>query len=210
MIQQFAQPSGCSAALDPISMNRAARIGFGGLDRGSALFSFILGFIFSWAMGILWWLYDLMSTYYFSQGISADAKPVATSLGESAGELLGSAGDITLASFMGGVVVVAITLAPSIVELLAPRVMHPGAQLALNATILFDFVTDWPTAAGIIAQYNVPFGWLGQVIATFLLTLVLSLGIQVLFVLAITVTLASAWALLKGPNTGGDAIIIQR
>lgn len=209
MIQQISRPTGCAAVLDPISLNRAARISCRGLDPGEALFTFSLGFVFSLATGIVWWLYDLVSTFLFTQGVSSTAKPIGVMLGEKAGGWVGLE-EMSLGSFMGGLVVVVITLAPSIMEMIAPRVMHPAAQLGLNVTILFDFITDWPTAAGMIAGHEVPLGWLGRVIATFLLTLVLSLGVQVLFVFALTVTIASAITLIKGPKAAdSQAIIIQ-
>lgn len=189
-MQQTVQPSGLARILDPVSLNRAARAGFSGLDNGTSLFMFAVAGIFTLAMGAIWWQYDLLSTWHFSQGINADVKPVADIVAQKAAEL--AEADISVASFIGGAIVVAITLAPSIVELIAPRVMHPGAQLLLNGTILFDFVTDWPTAAGIVSHYHPPFGFLGRVVTTALVTLSLSLFVQVLFILALTVTITCA------------------
>ncbi len=195
-LNTMARPSGCAAILDPVSLNKAARAGFTGLDSGTSLLIFAVSLIFSLATGAIWWQYDLISTWKFSQGINADVKPAADMIAQKATEL--AAADISLGAFIGGAIVVAITLAPSIVELIAPRVMHPGAQLLLNGTILFDFVTDWPTASTIVSRYDVPLGWLGRVLATALVTVALSLFVQVLFILALTVCLTCAINIVRG------------
>lgn len=194
MIDQATRPTGCAAMLDPITLNQAARRGFSNLDTGTALFTFALGLIFSLATGAIWWQYDLLSTWKFTQGISGDVQPVADQIAAKASEL----GDVTLGAFIGGAIVVCITLLPSIVELIAPRVLHPGVQLGLNATILFDFVTDWPTASAIVTNYEPYGGVIGRVVMTAAVTLMLSLVVQVFFILGITVTIASAMSIIGG------------
>lgn len=205
LIQQATQPRGCAAVLDPISLNRAARAGFGNLDTGSALFSFAIALVFTIATGAIWWQYDLLSTWHFTQGVNADVKPVADIITEKVSNL----SDVSLGAFIGGAIVVCITLLPSIIELIAPRVLHPGVQLALNITILFDFITDYPTASAMVAKYQVPGGWIGSILATAGVTLVLSLIVQVLFILGVTVLISSAIAILKGGRSQGGYIIQQ-
>lgn len=187
------QPAGCAAILDPISLNRAVRVAFGGLDTPASLFVFAVSLLFALATGAVWWQYDLLSTWKFSQGVNGDVQPVADIIAQKATQL----GDVTLGAFIGGAIVVAITLAPSIVELIAPRVLHPGVQLALNLTILFDFITDAPTAMAIVGRYEVPLGWFGWALAVTLVTLMLSLIVQILFVLALTAMLTSAANILR-------------
>ncbi len=192
VLQSAAQPTGCAKILDPVTLNRAARQGFSGLDSGTALLFFAIGLIFTLATGAIWWQYDLMSTWKFTQGISGDVQPVADQLAQRAGEYT----DIALGAFIGGAIIVCITLLPSIIELIAPRVVHPGVQLCLNLCILFDFVTDWPTAASIISRYDVPAGYIGRILATAATTLALSLFVQVLFILGITVTISCALSIV--------------
>lgn len=209
MMQSVSRPSGCAAMIDPITLNQAARRGFSGLDSGAALFSFAISLIFTLATGAIWWTYDVMSTYKFTQGISGDVQPVADTITRKIAEQ----GDVSLAAFVGGAIVVCITLLPSIVELIAPRVIHPGVQVLLNITIAFDFITDYPVAAAIVSRYAVPGGWLGGVVVTSVVTLILSLFVQVLFILGVTVMIASAMSIVGGgrsSNAGGGAVIIQQ
>lgn len=186
------ESAGLARLLDPISLNIAVRRAFAGLDAGASLFVFGLALLFSVATGAIWWRYDLMSTYAFMQGAQADTAAELSAI-------TGAAADVGLGVFIGAVIVVAFTCLPSIVELIAPRVLHPGVQLALNIAVLFDFVTDWPTAADIVARWGqAPLGIVGAVGCTFLLTLALSLFVQILFILGITALLVAAGNILGG------------
>lgn len=205
VLQSATQPTGCAKILDPVTLNRAARQGFSGLDSGTSLLFFGIGLIFTLATGAIWWQYDLLSTWHFTQGISGDVQPVADQIAQKAGEYT----DVSLGAFIGGAIVVCITLLPSIVEFIAPRVMHPGVQLVLNLSILFDFVTDWPTAAGIISRYEVPGGYVGRILATAATTLALSLFVQVLFILGVTVTISCALSIVgMGRRGGGQGVTV--
>lgn len=197
------ESAGLARLLDPISLNIAVRRGFGGLDAGASLVVFALALLFTIATGAIWWRYDLMSTYAFMQGAQADT---ASELAY----LTNTAADVGLGVFISAVIVVAFTCLPSIVELIAPRVLHPGVQLALNVAVLFDFVTDWPTAAGIVTQWGqAPLGIVGALLCTLLLTLVLSLFVQILVILGVTALLVSAGNILGLGRRGRQAIPIQ-
>ncbi len=206
MYQTVARPNGCASMLDPISLNQAARQGFGNLDSGAALFSFAISLVFSLATGAIWWVYDVQSTYKFTQGINGDIQPAVNAITNKIAEQ----GDVSLGAFVGGAIVVCITLLPSIIELIAPRVIHPGVQVLLNVTIAFDFVTDFPTASEIVSRYAVPGGWLGGIVITSIVTLILSLFVQVLFILGLTVMVSSGLAIVRGGRgSRGGAVIIQ-
>lgn len=197
------QPRGCARYLDPISLNMAVRQAFGRLDPGAALFVFVVALAFTLAIGAIWWRYDLLSTWHFTQGIREDVAGeivYMTEVAERAG-----AGAI-----IAGLLAVAFTLFPSLVELIAPRVVHPGVQAVLQISIWFDFVTDWPTAQTLVQRWGAPGGWLGEQVATFILTLVLSLFVQVLFILGVTALIITAIALVRGPVEQARAVIIER
>jgi hypothetical protein len=198
-------PRGCMARmLDPVALNIAVRQAFGRLDPGTALMVFVFSALFTMATGAIWWRYDLMSTWQFTQGMREDVSGeiiYMTDLAERAG-----AGAI-----IGGMLALAFTLFPSLVELIAPRVIHPGVQAALQISIWFDFVTDWPTAQTLIQRWGVPGGWLGEVAATFLLTLVLSLFVQVLFILGVTSTVMAVLCIVRGPvREARRAVVIDQ
>lgn len=196
------QPRGCARYLDPISLNIAVRQAFGSLDPGAALLVFVVAAVFSLATGAIWWRYDLMSTWQFTQGIREDVSGEIVYMTELAGRI--GAGAV-----IGGILAVAFTLLPSLVELIAPRVVHPGVQAALQISIWFDFVTDWPTAETLVLRWGVPGGWLGQQAATFALTLVLSLFVQVFFILGLTALVVSALCIVRGPAKTARAVIID-
>lgn len=196
------QPRGCARYLDPVTLNIAVRKAFGRLDAGAALMVFVVSCVFTLAVGAIWWRYDLMSTWQFTQGIREDVTgeiQYMTQYAEQAGAGL----------IIGGILAVAFTLMPSLVELIAPRVVHPGVQAVLQASIWFDFVTDWPTAETLVQRWGVPGGWIGEKIATFGLTLVLSLGVQVLFILGITAIVVTVLCLVRGPVRTARAVVID-
>lgn len=197
------EPRGCARVLDPIALNLAVRRAFGNLDPGAALFVFAVGLLYSLATGFIWWKYDLVSTWNFTQGIREDVS----------GELLfvvDKAAQMGMGVIVGGLVGVAFTLLPSITELIAPRVVHPGVQLLLQISIWFDFVTDWPTAETLVLRWGVPGGLAGQWAATFLVTLVISLFVQVMFILGVTAVIVSALALVSGGRRVAAVVIDQR
>lgn len=178
------QRPGCFAAiLNPITLNRAARAGVGGLDAGASLFVFAVALLSCLAFGAIWWRYDLLSTWNFTQGIREDVAPQAAAIAGRAADLVREPAVLPL---IGGLIGVAITLLPSLVELLAPAVLHPGVQLGLNISILFDFVTDWPVGWALVERAGVPGGLIGHIVAAVLVTLITSLVVQTFFIMAIT------------------------
>lgn len=196
------QPTGCARMLDPITLNLAIRNAFGNLDPGAALLVFVFSLLFSLATGAIWWRYDLMSTWMFTQGIREDVT----------GEIIymtDVASNVGLGGIVAGLLALSFTLLPSLTELIAPRVLHPGVQLVLQVSIWFDFVTDWPTAETLVMRWGVPGGWLGQQVATFLLTLILSLFVQVLFILGVTALIVSIFCIVRGPVRRTRAAIID-
>jgi hypothetical protein len=107
--------------------------------------------------GLLWWRYDLMSTWTtldpLAQGLSnaANALLAGLDLPKAIGDILG-----WIVSFL---VRVAVTLGPSLIQFRMPydASRHDAAWLALWATAVFDMATD-----SIDVRADVPafFGWL--------------------------------------------------
>lgn len=206
------EQTGLSRMLDPIDLNRAIRRAFGGLESGPSLMIFTLAGLFTLATGAIWWRYDLMSTWNFTQGIHADVSLQAAAIAAKAGEITSDAG---VASAIGSLLALTITLLPSIFELIAPRIVHPLAQLALNISILFDLITDWDQASVIQrALWAEPWlGIVGRTVVTFLIAMVVSVGVQILFILGLTATLVSAWNIITfgrgGSGQNGGYTVIQ-
>lgn len=176
--------------LDVISLVRAVRAAFGGMDGGASLLMFVLALAGTLGFGVLTWHYDWTSTYNFTQGIAYGAQDVAYTVAEAAG----NGAD---AEMLGGLIVVIITLIPTIVELVAPRVVHPGARLALQLCIGFDFVTDWGLGWYAATNWDALASWgafrfVGEVATAFVVTLAASIFLQVLFVLCATATIVCA------------------
>lgn len=176
--------------LDVISLVRAVRTAFGGMDGGTSLLIFVLALAGALGFGVLTWRYDWTSTYNFTQGIAYGAQDVAYSVAEATGE----GADVQM---LGGLIVVIITLIPTIVELVAPRVVHPAARAALQLCIGFDFITDWGLGWYAATNWDALAGWgafrfFGEVATAFVVTLAASVFLQVLFVLCVTATVVCA------------------
>ena len=205
-----ARPAGCARILDPVTLNQAVIRAFKGLDVGTSLMVFAFSLLMTLVTGAVWWVYDLTSTYSFMLGVAGDTKPAV----EATAAAIAKVTDPGVLPVLGALFAVAFTLFPSLVQLVAPRVMHPGAQIAMNVSIVFDFVTDWPTAAKLVAQAGgAPGGVIGHVFVTALLTLVISLFVQVLFVLSITALIVTGLNIVRmggSSNGGGGVITIQQ
>jgi hypothetical protein len=173
------------AMLDTIALMRATRRGFGGLDGGASLLFLGISLVAGLAIGVLWYHYDLMSTFSFSQGIRYDTSLTASAVAR-AGAGLG------IGSLTASAIIIGFTLLPSLLELIAPRVVHPGVLLMLKISVAFDFITDWPTIhAGVagwsaIDQMGGP-QWIYELVATFFAVLFVSIGLQVLLIFCVTV-----------------------
>lgn len=177
--------------LDVISLVRAVRQAFGGMDGGASLLIFVIALAGALGFGVLTWRYDWQSTYLFTQGIAYGAQDVAyTVAGATGGEML-------TPEMLGGLIVVVITLMPTIVELIAPRVLHPGARVALQLCVGFDFVTDFPLGWAAATNWSALDGWgawrwLGEVPVAIVVTLAASIFLQVLLTLCLTAAVVCA------------------
>lgn len=120
----------------------------------SALFfDVMIAFLF----GLIWWRYDLMSTW-------TTLDPFATGLTGAANTLLGALSmPDQISAFVGGLVAllvrVVVTLGPSLIQFRMPydASRHDAAWLALWATAVFDMATDSVDVRTDAPQF---FGWL--------------------------------------------------
>lgn len=191
--------------MDAIELVKAVRNGMRGLDRPSALVAFALSGIAALITGVVTWIVDWLPTWRFANGenpgdyaysVSSIAETAINSAGAVAGVVSGMA-TLTLGSFIGGMIAVGFTLLPTIIQFIAPRVVHPVAKTAMDISVGFDFVTDWPSAA--MQATFVTTNPIGQFIVTLGLVFIYSLFLQALFVLFLSVFVMSAIVLAAGP-----------
>lgn len=190
--------------LDVVSLVKAVRNGMYGVDRTTAMVVMVLTGLGSLVTGTLTWIVDWLPTWRFANGEAPqDYAYTAANIGEaavnSAGAMagvIGGVGSLTLGAFIGGCVAVGVTLLPTIIQLIAPRVIHPVAKVSMDISIGFDFITDWPSAA--MQAANVTTNPIGQFLATVFLVFVYSLFLQSIFVLFLSAFVMSVVVLLAG------------
>lgn len=196
--------NGIMRMLDVAELVKAVRLGMMGLDRPSAMLIAIFTGLGSLVTGVLTWIVDWLPTWRFANGESpadyaytADgiAEAAVNSAGAMAGVINGMA-SLTLGAFIGGCVAVGVTLLPTIVQFIAPRVVHPVAKVAMDISIGFDFITDWPSAA--MQATFVTTNPIGQLLVTIGLVFIYSLFLQSIFVLFLSAFVMSVIILLAG------------
>lgn len=192
------------AMLDVVALVNATRAGLAAMDRSSALLMFVLSGAGAFVSGGYTWIADWLPTWRFANGEAPHGygytpTNVAQALIDSGEQLaVGAAGlgAMTLASFIGATIAVGVTLFPTILQFVAPRVLHPAARVAADISIWFDFITDWPQAwaqAGGVATF-LPV----RVVVTCVLVLIYSILLQTIFVLCLTAFAMSVVILLAG------------
>jgi hypothetical protein len=202
--------------LDVVSLVKAVQQAMLALDRSSALLVFGFTFMGALVTGTLTWIVDWLPTWNFANGEDpGSALYTASSIGEAAinnagamVNVINGIGSITLGSFIGASIAVGITLMPTIIQFIAPRVIHPVARTAMDASIGFDFITDWPSAAHQAA--GITDNPIGQFLATLGLVFVYSLLLQSIFVLFLTACVFSAIVLVSGGAQRVEVIEARR
>lgn len=193
------------AMLDVVALVKAVRHGMAALDRPSALLMFVIAGLGAVVSGGYTWVADWLPTWKFANGeFSPEAESYLPS--NLAQILIGSADQaarqiegmaaLTLGGFIGGCIAVGVTLFPTILQFIAPRVVHPAAAVAADISIWFDFVTDFPQSwaqAGAVAENPI-----GRLLLTLVLVLIYSLLLQTIFVLCLTAFVTATWVLVRG------------
>lgn len=193
--------------LDVVSLVKAVRNGMAGLDRPSAMLIAVLAGLGALVTGVLTWIVDWLPTWRFANGESPGdyaytAEYIGVAAVNSAGEManvVSGLGSLTLGAFIGGCVAVGVTLLPTIVQFIAPRVVNPVAKAAMDISVGFDFITDWPSAA--MQAAGITTNPIGQFFITIGLVFIYSLFLQSIFVLLLTAFVMAVIILLAGERT---------
>ena len=151
----------------------------------------------------IWVSFDLLSTWDFTTGLRLASEGVIYQAGGYADAVLG----MSVGALLTGVIFTGFTLLPSLFEVAFPTVNHPLLNLILISSIVFDYVTDWGKAASVAGQ------WSDNPIMSFLYTALfcafVSVGVQAILVLCITVVLFGVIALLRGPARQARVAVID-
>jgi hypothetical protein len=166
------------------------------------------------ALTPLYITHDLHSTWTWATPLRDAAQPKIDDLGYAVDGVVGNATimNMTMGQFMGALTLVALTLLPSLFEIAFPSLRHPLLMIVLSACILFDYITDWEASALATASWSgsdnaiVHFAW------TALFNFFVSIGIQAILVMCITVVIFGFVRLIGGaaPAVMGDAVIIRK
>lgn len=195
--------------LDVVKLVHAVRTAFANMDRSVALVVFVLGSLGSIVSGAWTWVTDWYPTWKFANGdyfgdshaaamdYSADGIVQAmVRIAEDTATILAGMGTLSLSVFLTGAMVVGITLFPTILQFIAPRIVHPFAEFLSRVAIWFDLVTDLPQAwiqAGGIVEFFLLRGLVALALALFY-----SVILQMIFVLCLVATITAIGVLISG------------
>lgn len=190
--------------LDLRGMIIAARQGMAGADNSTALAMLAVFSIIFCALLPVWIAFDLSSTWEFTTTIREGATPVVERMAPEAQNILG----MSLGALLVGLVLTSFTLLPSLFELAFPSINHPLLNTILHASILFDYITDWPKAWAATEGWavNPPV----RFVYTIIFTLFMSIGIQALLVFCLTVMTFGVLTIVRGPLPMKPMVIDQQ
>ena len=186
-MQNVQQASGfLSRVLNPATLITAVRRGVGGLDGAVSLFFLVASVLGLFAVLPPYITYDLMSTWNFFQGVQYDTGAQAEVI---ASFIASATQSVSLGAFIGMMIAWGITLFPTLVELVAPSIQHPGVQLFNQMCVGFDYITDFPLAWAKAGEWTQV--WIVRVAVALVFNLIVSLGLQVFVVMFATVAIIS-------------------
>lgn len=181
----------------------ACRRGMQGVDNSTALAMILIFTLITLLLLPIWIAFDLNSTWSFTTTIREGAAPILDQATPQAQTLLG----ITLGSLLVGVILTGFTLLPTLFELAFPGINHPLVNMVLHASILFDYISDWPrsweTTAGWSANTPV------RVLYTVFFNLFMSVGVQALIVICLTVIIFGVVTIIRGPLRPAKAVVVD-
>jgi hypothetical protein len=192
-----------SRMLDIRGMIVAVRRSTQGMDNATALALIVVFTLIFLCLLPLYITFDLTSTWEFTTTIRAGAAPVIDGVTPRAQTLLG----ITLGDLLIGVVLTSFTLLPTLVELAFPSIDHPVVNMAVHWSLSFDYISDWPTSwatTGYWADNPVV-----RFIYTVLFNLFVSVGVQALLVICVTVILFCVLTIIRGGPSRPHVVINQ-
>lgn len=196
--------SSCFARmLDVRSYVLAARRSMIAAEPAAALFMIAAFGLIALVLTPIWISFDLLSTWDFTTGLRLASEGVIYDAGGYADAVLG----MSVGAMLVGIVFTGFTLLPSLFEVAFPTVSHPLLNVILLMSITFDFVTDWAKAATVTATWtdNPVLGF----VATALFCAFVSVGVQAILVLCVTVVIFGCLALVRGPMRQARAVVID-
>lgn len=118
--------------------------------------------------------------------------------------------DMTLGDILKAVTLVGITMLPSLFELGFPSLRHPLLMILLWASILFDYITDFEASWNATAGWSGAENWFVHFFWANIFNLWVSIGVQAVIVLCITVVIFGFWRIFTGGAQRVEAVLIQR
>ena len=204
-MEQIQRQSCLSKMLDVRGMIVAARRAMMGADNSTALAMMAVFLLVLFVLLPIWITFDLNSTWAFTTTLRNSASPIIDYATSDAQNILG----LTVGGALIGLVLTSFTLLPSLFEIAFPTVNHPLVNAVLSASILFDYVTDWPRAWEVTAQWanNPPTHFIYCVF----FNLFMSVGVQALIVVCLTVVVFGVLTIIRGPikQTAQPVIVDQ-
>lgn len=171
----------------------ACRRGMMGADNSTALAQIVIFTLILLCLLPIWIAFDLNSTWEFTTTIRQGAAPILDHATPQAQSMLG----MTLGSLLVGVILTSFTLLPTLFELAFPALDHPLVNMVLHASILFDYISDWPRS------WATTEGWASNTPVHFIYTvffnLFMSVGVQALIVISLTVIVFGVITIIRGP-----------
>lgn len=172
------------------------------LDAGPALFMLVVFSIIALCLLPVWITFDLASTWEFTTGARDASEGAIYDMGSRASGILG----VSVAAALVGFIFTSFTLLPSLFELAFPSVQHPLLSMILLASITFDFITDYPKA------WDVAGAWTQNPALHFVYAaafcLFVSVVVQALLALCITIILYAGIAIVRGPVREVQTIVV--
>jgi len=197
----------CAARmLDIRSYVLAARGGIAHAEPAAILALMLAFSLIALCLLPLWVSFDLLSTWEFTTTLRDSSQGVVEDAVASVGGVLG----MSVATALAGLILTSFTLLPSLFELAFPAIAHPLLAIALWASIIFDYTTDWGKSWETTARWAGPDNPLAHTIYTVVFCLFMSVGVQALLVVSVTVVGFGAWALVRRGSRGGSSVIFDQ
>jgi hypothetical protein len=182
----------------------AARNGMQNAEPSTALFMIVVFGIIALVLTPIYLTFDLGSTWAFTTGVRDAATPA---IGDTVA-LVERTLNITLGGILTGAIFTGFTLLPSLFELAFPTIAHPLLSIVLWISIVFDYITDWGKAWNLVGT------WVENPVGRFLICVplcaFLSVFVQALLVISLTVIIFGLIALVSGGKRQAEAIIIRQ
>jgi len=179
----------------------AARHSMLNADNSVALFMIAAFGLIGLVLAPIWVSFDLMSTWDFTTSLRNASEAVVETMASRTDTFL----NLSVGALIAGLIWTGFTLLPSLFELAFPTVSHPLLSLLLLCSIVFDYVTDWVKAAEVTAN------WTDNPALAFVYTIFfcafVSVGVQAVLVLCITIVIFGFVALLRGGARQAQVII---